>query len=92
MTPARERSEPGLRSRLSCAALCGLAAVVLATGCARSEQIDYARKMSAVIEPGPAGNHDVAIAFGLDQYAPDYESALAGREGRGSDAVSLTSR
>jgi hypothetical protein len=37
--------------------------------CAPSAKISYARHLSAKIEPGPATDDDVAVAFRLDAFS-----------------------
>jgi len=86
--PPRSRINP-----LRVAGLAGLVGCVLAMGCVKADQIDYARKMTAVIAPGPAENDDIALAFGLDQYRPGYDATLAeAASERDEDRISLSSR
>ncbi len=77
---------------LRVAGLTGLVGCVLFMGCVKADQIDYARKMTAVIAPGPAENDEVALVFGLDQYRPAYDATLVEADFEREDRVSLTSR
>lgn len=53
-----------------------VAGSVVASGCVASRRAAYARHLTATVQPGPAPTDDVAVAFGLDEYAAP---VLAGR-------------
>ena len=51
------------------------------TGCVQAERTRYFRHLHTIVEPGPAGNRDLAMAFGLDEFAEPDALAAAVREG-----------
>ena len=45
------------------------AGVLLLAGCAASEHAAYAHRLTRAVRPTSSANADVALAFGLDEYA-----------------------
>ena len=55
----------------------GVAGLCL-TGCASSEKSGFTDHLTATVAPGPAGNDDVIMAFGVDPSIPATAVAQGG--------------